>query len=83
HAVQNLLRNSSWALALAGSPDMTTQGSPLTNGFESHHPGLAETTNSLDPAEATTSKQRESDALTPPFTSESLLFCRKTIYTLN
>ena len=83
HAVQKLLRNSSGTLALAGSLDMATQASTLTNGFESHHPGLAETTNSLDPAEATTSKQRESHALTPPFTSEYLLFCRKTIYTLN
>ena len=82
HAVQKLLRNSSGTLALAGSLDMATQASTLTNGFESHHPGVAQATNSPDPAESTTSKQRESHALTPPLTSESLLFCRKTIYTL-
>ena len=82
HAVQKLLRNSSGRRARAGSLYMPTQASTLTNGFESQHPGVAEATNSPDPAESTTSKQRESHALTPPLTSESLLFCRKTIYTL-
>ena len=81
HAVQNPLRNSSGALAMAGSPDMTTQASPVANGLSNtilawRKPRITRI------QQTTTSKQRESHALTPPLTSESLLFCRKTIYTL-